>query len=190
MPIWTFMRHGQSVANAEGWYAGTCDARLTGIGERQAIAARVAVAKTPFDRVFSSDLQRARRTAELVIAGRELAIVQTPALRERSCGAWETCAVTEIEADGRADVLLSFRDRPPGGESLRDVAVRALGWLAEVDDDIDTLVVAHGALMRSLIGVLDGTPEHVIGAFRPHNCEIVRREVPVGHWATLLERLR
>jgi broad specificity phosphatase PhoE len=184
------MRHAQSVANAEGWYAGTCDTCLTPHGERQALAARAQLAELPLDRVFSSDLQRARRTAELVIADRGLAVTPTMALRERSCGDWESCTVAEIEADGRIDVLLSFRDRPPGGESLRDVAVRALRWLAEVDTSADTLVVAHGALIRSVIGVLDGTAEDRIGTFRPTNCEIVSRQVPVGRWAQLLDRLR
>jgi alpha-ribazole phosphatase len=189
VPVWSFMRHAQSVANAEGWYAGTFDAALTELGERQAMAARAEVAKTPFVRAFSSDLQRARRTAELVLAGRDLSLVQSPSLRERCCGAWECRAVGDIESNGLEEVLLTFRQRPPGGESLRDVAERALRWLAEVDDSADTLVVAHGALIRSVIGVLDGTPEHRIGTFRPGNCEIVRRQVPVGHWATLLERL-
>jgi broad specificity phosphatase PhoE len=189
MPIWSFMRHAQSVANAEGWYAGMHDAALTERGERQAIEARTELATTPFGRVFSSDLQRARRTADLVLAGRDLTIVQTPALRERSCGAWECRDIAAIEAQGAAEVLLSFRRRPPGGESLHDVALRALRWLCEVDGPADTLVVAHGALIRSVIGVLDGLPEDRIGAFRPRNCELVRREVPVGHWATLLARL-
>jgi broad specificity phosphatase PhoE len=184
------MRHAQSVANAEGWYAGTLDVALTDLGERQARAARAEVTATPLQRVFSSDLQRARRTAEIVLADRNLPIVQTPALRERSCGAWERRTVAEIEAAGHLAVLLGFRDRPPGGESLHDVAERALRWLAEVDDAADTLVVAHGALIRSVIGVLDDVPEEHIGTYRPRNCEVVRRELPVGHWATLLERLR
>lgn len=189
MPVWSFMRHAQSVANAEGWYAGTRDVTLTELGERQARAAGRELARTPFERVFSSDLMRAYRTAELALASRDVPVVQSQALRERSCGAWEACAVAEIENDGRIDVLLSFRARPPGGESLHDVAVRALRWLATVDTSSDTLVVAHGALIRSVIGVLDRTPEHHIGDFRPRNCEIIRRDVPVGHWAELLEGL-
>ena len=184
------MRHAQSVANAEGWYAGTCDAHLTALGERQAVTARAQVAELSFVRVFCSDLQRARRTAELVVDRHGLPIVSTPALRERSCGEWESCAITEIEGDGRAEVLLSFRERPPGGESLHDVARRALRWLAEVDGPADTLVVAHGALIRSVIGVLDGTPESAIGLYRPKNCEIVRRDLPIGHWSRLLQSLR
>lgn len=189
VPIWTFMRHAQSVANAEGWYAGISDARLTPLGERQAFEARPAVAGMRFDRVFCSDLQRAHRTAQVVLGDRPLPIVSTPALRERSCGSWEACKVDDIEADARMDVLVRFDGCPPGGESLRDVATRAIRWLAEVDGVVDTLVVAHGALMRAVIGVLDGTPEHRIGSWRPVNCELVSREVPPGRWAELLDRI-
>jgi bisphosphoglycerate-dependent phosphoglycerate mutase len=41
MPTWTFVRHGQSVANREGWIAGHYDVPLTEQGEAEAIAARV-----------------------------------------------------------------------------------------------------------------------------------------------------
>src|SRR5690606_2611712 len=61
---WTFVRHGQSVANAEGWLAGCLDSPLTARGLAEADATRDAVADIPLARAFASDLSRARLTAQ------------------------------------------------------------------------------------------------------------------------------
>ena len=86
--------------------------------------------------------------------------------------------------------LRGWTTRPPGGETLLDVATRAASWLATVDEDTDTLIVAHGALMRALLGALDGVPRDVIGDWRPTNCEVVQRHLTVGAWSALRDRLR
>lgn len=191
MAIWTFVRHGESVANAEGWLAGKLDSPLTARGLAEADATRRAVDEIPLARAFSSDLSRARRTAERIIVGRELPLVLTPALRERCAGAWSRRRLQDLGRDGSVELLLrGWTTRPPGGETLLEVATRAAAWLATVDDEIDTLVVAHGALMRALLGALDDGPRDRIGEWRPRNCEVVQRELEPGAWAALRDRLR
>lgn len=190
MTIWTFLRHGQSRANAEGWFAGQRDSPLTARGEEQAIGARHQLAALAFTRVFASDLQRAWRTAELLLEGRALPIRRTPRLRERTCGSWEGRSMRELEVTGEAGRMQAWDGRPPAGESLRDVALRVLAWLSEHDSGEPTLVVAHGALMRSVLGVLDGRPADEIGLWCPGNCHAETREVAPGHWHHLLEQVR
>lgn len=191
MATWTFVRHGQSVANAEGWLAGCLDSPLTARGLAEADATRRAVADIPLDRAFASDLSRARLTAQRLLAGREVPLVLTPALRERSAGAWSRRRLEDLAKTGTVELLLrGWRTRPPGGETLLQVATRAATWLATVDGDVDTLVVAHGALMRALLGALDDVPRDVIGDWRPGNCEVVQRSLSVGAWASLRDRLR
>lgn len=185
MPAWTFIRHGQSQANAEGWFAGQKDSPLTPRGVEQALALRSHVSVLTFRRVFASDLTRALRTAELVTEGRGLPVVTTARLRERSCGAWERESIASLEARGEGAVLEDWNGRPPGGESLRDTALRVLAWLADVDADADTLVVSHGAIMRAVLGVLDGLPREEIGLWKPGNGEVLSRVVEVGTWARL-----
>lgn len=190
MAQWSFIRHGQSQANAERWFAGVFDAPLTARGREQAIAARDQLAGVSFERAFSSDLSRAFETAKLVLEGRSIALVTTPHLRERSCGSWQCHAIDEIESRGDMDVFLAWDGRPPKGESLRDVAIRALSWLVDVDDGTDTLIVAHGALLRAVLGLVDAVPTDEIGRWRPRNCEVMQRDLEPGTWARLLDLAR
>ena len=105
MPAWTFIRHGQSQANAEGWFAGQRDAPLTALGREQAEHAKAATAALQFDRALCSDLSRAHDTAKIVTADRGLALQVTPLLRERTCGSWEGQAIDGIEASGDMDAF-------------------------------------------------------------------------------------
>jgi broad specificity phosphatase PhoE len=97
--------------------------------------------------------------------------------------------ITDVEALGQFDTLTQWSIRPPGGECMRDVALRVLGWLASEDDGVDTLVVAHGVVIRSLVGLLDRRPYDQIGLWKPRNCEAVRRDVPPGTWAALRQHV-
>jgi broad specificity phosphatase PhoE len=187
--LWTFVRHGESVANVENWFAGQIDAPLTDAGRVQARTLADVLRPTHFDRVFVSDLSRARDTAAAIVDGRGLELVVTPHLRERHCGDLEGVPVDELERSGRLRTFRDFDGRPPGGESLRDVAMRVLGFLAGVDDDDRALVVAHGAVMRATIGVLDATAPDRIGHWWIGNCEVVERTLPVGTFAAKLREL-
>lgn len=192
MPTWTFVRHGQSVANREGWLAGHYDAPLTEQGEAEAIAARRVLVEPLPARAFCSDLSRAERTARLLLEGHAIPLVITPRLRERDCGAWERHTLEEIAADPEGPQRMgSWSGKPPSGESLLDVALRVVGWLATVDDSpADTLVIAHGALMRAVLATFDHLPREQVDLQRPANCEAIRRAAPQGTWRNLLDELR
>lgn len=189
MGLWTFIRHGESVANVENWYAGQTDTPLTEVGRIQAATLADVLRHARYDRVFVSDLTRALDTAVAIVDGRDVELVVTALLRERSCGALEGKRVDELERTGELQVFRDFDGRPPGGESLRDVAKRVLGYLAGVDEDGRALVVAHGAVMRAVIGVLDGMAIERIGHWAIGNCEVVERELAVGTFASRLREL-
>jgi probable phosphoglycerate mutase len=187
--VWTFIRHGESVANVENWFAGQTDAPLTEAGRVQAATLADVLRHVAYDRVFASDLTRALDTAIAIVDGRDVELVVTPLLRERSCGVLEGKGVDELERTGQLATFRAFDGRPEGGESLRDVAKRVLGFLAGIDADDRSLVVAHGAVMRAVIGVLDDMPGERIGHWGIGNCEVVERELPVGTFAARLESL-
>lgn len=189
MPTWTFVRHGEAQSNAEGWFAGHVDAPLTPRGREQAQALGEQLRALAIDRVLCSDLLRARETAALALAGRALPIEYSAALRERHGGAWERRTLADLDRSGDMQHLMGFDGAPPGGESLRQVARRVLGYLAGREQPGHTLVVAHGALMRGVVGVLDDLPSSEYGRWRPSNCELVTRELPVGALATIAARL-
>ncbi|MEM6291467.1 MAG: histidine phosphatase family protein [Myxococcota bacterium] len=189
MTTWTFIRHGQSLANAQGWFAGQRDAPLTGLGREQAEQAKTATAMLSFDRALCSDLSRAHDTAKIITAGRDLAPQVTALLRERTCGTWEGQAIDGIEAAGEMDAFRQWTARPGGGESLRDVAQRVCTYFAGLPEVASTLVVSHGALMRAVLGLVDGTPTDAIGDWRPKNCEVVTRQVSAARWSSLAASL-
>lgn len=188
MGVWVFIRHGESDANAGGWLAGHLDPDLTPRGVEQARALRDLL--RPYDPrlVYTSDLLRARRTAEHALVGRDLPVIPTPALRERTIGQWDGEAREALQQRGVWPTLLSWEGRPPGGESQRDLARRALRWLVDHDGPGVHLAFSHAGLIRVVVGLLDGVPVDRIGLTKVGNGELVEREVPPGGFAAVVPR--
>ena len=183
---WIFVRHGQSVANVERWLSGHVDTPLTDEGRAQARRARVELDAVPLGRAFTSDLVRAHDTARILLEGREVPLTVTPSLRERECGDWACANLDELRASGEVVLLFGWESRPPGGESQADVAARVLAWLVGLDEiDGTTLVVAHGGVIRILLGLLDGVALEDIGRNRVANATPHTRELAAGRWAEL-----
>ncbi len=188
---WAFLRHGQSTANAEGWLAGVADAALTELGHAQARAVQHDVRTFAPTRVWASDLSRATRTAEIACEGLGLSLTQDPRVRERDLGAWTHRSLVDFVQSGDSAVLEGWDATPPEGESLRDVARRGLAFLADIEDPAHprTLVVAHGAWIRAVVGLWQRRPTSEIGRFKPSNCQLVHGTQPVGGWQALLDAI-
>jgi broad specificity phosphatase PhoE len=143
------IRHGQSTWNASGRWQGHADAPLSDLGRAQAAAA--ARTLPPIDAIWSSDLERARATAEII--GNELGFtVQVDArFRERNAGAWTGLTRDEIEAGWPG--YLSDHTRPAGFERDDEVLARVLSGLTDLhaaDPRAVVLVVTHGGVLRAL----------------------------------------
>jgi broad specificity phosphatase PhoE len=181
---WLLVRHGESVANAEGWLAGHLDVALSARGESQARLLRPILADAGFTHVFASDLQRAWRTA--VLAGCE-DVVHVPGLRERHLGAWEGRRRSDLVASGEMPTLLTWSHGPPGGESQRDLARRVLDALAgmEAASGAVNVVVAHGGVLRVLEGLHRGRSRATLGTTPVDNATVLDWEIPTGRWAAL-----
>lgn len=164
MTRWVFLRHGQSVANEAGWLSGWDDVRLTPLGEAQARDVGAQVRDLGVRRCLTSDLQRAWRTAALALDGLDLPVFRLADLRERHMGCLQGEVWATVRDDGRhARWLQPWDVGPPGGESHRVAVRRALATLRHWDDGTPTLVVAHGSLLRGLVGFLDGLPPEELG---------------------------
>lgn len=149
------VRHGESTWNAEQRWQGWADAPLSPLGEAQAREAAAGLTALAFDAVFSSDLQRARRTAELLAPGRE--IVVEPLVRERDVGDWSGLTTEDIEArwPGQIDAWRTGAiPSPPGGEENAEFTARVVRGMehiaGQVGDDAVALVVVHGGVVRAL----------------------------------------
>jgi probable phosphoglycerate mutase len=172
------VRHGQSTWNAEGRWQGHSDPPLSALGEAQARAGAAAVAALGITAAFSSDLQRARQTAEL-LAPPSLEVVVEPMLRERDVGEWE--GLTRDEIDAQFPGMRESYRHPPGFETDEDLVGRvhpALMALAtRLADGSVALVVAHGGVIRSLERRLDAPSAPVPNLagrwFVAHGAELV-----------------
>ncbi|MGC8861269.1 MAG: histidine phosphatase family protein, partial [Armatimonadota bacterium] len=92
------VRHGESAYNSEGRIQGQHDPPLTELGLRQAELVAGRLAEEKFDAVYSSDLVRARATAEVIAAGLGLSCETTPLLREARLGVIEGLTRAEVES--------------------------------------------------------------------------------------------
>ena len=193
---WLFLRHGESTANAARRLSGWEDVALTEQGEAQARLAATALAAHPLARVLTSDLRRAQHTAELCLA--QWATIRQEAhpplhvdstLRERNLGEFQGQELDALRASGETQLLLGWNTRPPGGESHSDLAARALPLLAQLPEiEGPTLLVAHGGLIRTLLGLLDGLALDQIGRNRVPNAVVIERTLSPGRWTELYEQ--
>jgi broad specificity phosphatase PhoE len=159
-------RHGQSVSNAICRFQGVQDVPLSELGLRQARALGAAVAGRRLARVYTNPLERARRTAEIAMAGLEAPLSVVDDLRELSLGEWEGRTVEEIHALPGDPYAQWVRDpvgcAPPGAEKLDAVQSRVLHAMAEIaaahPNGDDVLVVAHGGVISAYLAHWLGLP--------------------------------
>jgi broad specificity phosphatase PhoE len=143
------VRHGESTWNADGRWQGQADPPLSELGAAQARAGAGALAG--IDGVWSSDLARARETAELC-APAGTAVRSDPRFRERDVGSWT--GLTRDAIEDRYPGWLADRRRPEGWEDDAVFAERAWQALGDVAAVLDpggcALVVSHGGLIRTV----------------------------------------
>jgi probable phosphoglycerate mutase len=184
-------RHGRTAWNAGSRFQGMTDVSLDDVGLAQAERAARDLATLSPDAIVSSDLDRARMTAQALADLVGLEVTTDEALRETYAGDWQGLTRDEIIArDGEAfSRWIAGHDvRPGGGESRSEVAARvarAVHRHVAVLPAGGTLVVAtHGGAARSGIGLLLGLPvEHwtVLGGLV--NCAwSVLEEQADGRW--------
>lgn len=161
------LRHGETDWNASLRLQGHRDIPLNDLGAQQAEAAAPSVAALGPDVIISSDLQRARQTAEPVSALTGLDVAVDVRLRETLLGDWEGLTRNDV-LDGWPGMWEQWRASsadfaPPGGESRAEVAQRSHRVVTELDAGQyrRALVVAHGGLIVGLTGRLLELPsEH------------------------------
>lgn len=167
------VRHGATPWNATGRLQGQRDVPLSEHGRAQAGALARLLADRPVEVIYSSDLGRARETAEIIVGARGLPIVAVPRLREMSFGDWEGSTVAEVEGNDPDRLRAWHRDpvatAPPGGESLVELAARVGEFLRELEthpDDRPALVVSHAGPIRVLLCLALGLPAASYWRFR------------------------
>src|SRR5262245_58964397 len=144
---------------------------LNADGRRQAQTAATALGGVPFDRVLTSGLRRSVETAELVVAGRGLAVEHDPRLREIETGRlsdWAGVGPQQARAAllGALGVGLTPESTFLGGETFACLRARVEACWAELlgrSDWTHLLVVAHGVANRLLLSGLLGAGLGAVG---------------------------
>tara|TARA_B100001057_G_scaffold406788_1_gene420312 strand:- start:523 stop:1152 length:630 start_codon:yes stop_codon:yes gene_type:complete len=165
------LRHGQSQWNLQNRFTGWKDVPLTekGISEAKNAGILLKKNKIKIDKVFSSVLERANKTAEIALSASELDNLfvngnfiyeKDQRLNERDYG--DLVGLNKSEtADkfGKEQVHIwrrSFDTPPPNGESLKDVVDRVSPYFTDtieplIFDKKNVLIVAHGNSLRAIM---------------------------------------
>jgi broad specificity phosphatase PhoE len=148
------IRHGESEGNRERRFCLTPDVPLTPLGREQALQA-AAVLRSRFrpSRVISSPYRRAWETAELIAATLALPLVADAGLREQDIGVFAGQPYEAVLADASFRAEKPWSWRPPGGESLEDVAARvipAVQRIAESHQAQELVLVTHAGVIHAL----------------------------------------
>lgn len=159
-------RHGQTDWNIHNRFQGHSDIPLNEVGKYQAEHAARLLADMQPTKIVSSDLQRARVTAQALSDLIDLPVDIDPDLRETNGGKWEGKTGKENRAEDWANFVrwIDGDDNPAGetGERRTDVAIRAVAAIERAlagGGDQQTLVVTtHGGTARCVLGHLLGLP--------------------------------
>jgi 2,3-bisphosphoglycerate-dependent phosphoglycerate mutase len=171
------IRHGESQWNLENRFTGWTDVPLTPKGEEEARhgGEEIKAAGISFDLAFTSVLERATRTLDIVLdvlGQSSIPVVRDEALNERHYG--------DLQGLNKAETAQKFGDEqvhiwrrsydvpPPNGESLKDTAARTLPYfeatiVPELRAGKNVLISAHGNSLRSIVMQLEElTPSEIL----------------------------
>jgi broad specificity phosphatase PhoE len=151
-------RHGETDWNREGRFQGHADAPLNELGRAQARELAQRLASTSFSAVYSSDLSRARETAEILAVSHGVPVIVDPGLREVDVGSWSGLT--------RAEIAKRFPDAEHHDGETRDEhlarVLAAVERIAHGHSDERILIVSHGGSLRALRRHCTGEPVHPI----------------------------
>lgn len=161
------VRHGETDWNKNGKIQGQTDIPLNKEGERLARVTSEGLKDIPFEKAYTSPLIRAKRTAELILAGRGLRAREDRRIMEMNFGSGEGESIKEISRNPfhRLHYFIYhpqwYLIPPRGGETFGMLRARAADFMENELLPLEgkyeyILVTAHGGLIREILGWLNG----------------------------------
>ena len=152
------LRHGQTDWNIKGRVQGWTDTLINDTGVEQARLAAQKLKRYDIEIIYSSDLKRAKKTADIVSGYLDLPVHYTKRLREINFGKAEGVKKTDLIAKF-PHISPAFNDinnperyevRYPNGESIGEVQQRFIKFVNKLSDEgrKNVLIVTHGMLVR------------------------------------------
>jgi broad specificity phosphatase PhoE len=160
-----FLRHGESIGNAQARWQGQSDYALTERGRAQAraLAERWKSEGLKFKLIIASPLSRAKETAEIIASALDAKLEFDPILLERHIGEMEGLTAEEVRKRPQPPYVTPYD--PIGGEGEGDWALflragQALHRLLRRPAG-SYLIVSHGGLLNQLMNAIIGIAPHV-----------------------------
>ena len=158
------IRHGLTQGNLEGRYIGSTDLPLCEAGKAQLLQLREECEYPQVDCVYTSPLQRARQSAEILYPDRQ--VIPVDGLRELDFGAFENRDMHDLEKDPAVQEWVAAGPAacPPGGESGQMLQKRAIEAVAHIFAQmmekriVSAAVVTHGGVIMNLLAAM-GLPQ-------------------------------
>jgi broad specificity phosphatase PhoE len=171
------VRHGESEWNKTCRIQGHSDPELTELGREQAYLTADRLSGESVKAVYSSDLTRARATAEIIARSHGLDVTVTELLREANLGRWEGLtqaqAAEQYPEEFRAYRADPVANRPPGAERLEAVIARCRAFVDAItklhDYKCTIVAVGHGGSVRGVIAAVYGLSPDVYRRIRLDN---------------------
>ena len=173
------IRHGESETNLAGHYTGWAQVNLTPKGVKDAEGVRPILEKVKFDKIFSSDLIRAMKTAETAIPG--CAYETTPLLREVNVGNLAHKPFLPPDAPERKLMVDGFKAFD--GESNAEFRARATEFLEKVKnlDCENVAAFTHAGFLRTSLSIIFSANVNTMN-FVCSNCAVVILELKGDKW--------
>lgn len=186
------VRHGETDMNKNHLLQGQSDSELNEYGRELAGKTRDGLAGVNFDVAFTSPLKRARQTAEIILEGRAVSLIEEKRIQEISFGKYEGLCYGKDNFNIPDTDFLSFFDKPQkyvvpeGGESFEAVIERTGAFLKELCEKEEyqnktILVSTHGCALKAFIANIAGTSVEDFWGNGVHpNCAVTIVDVANG----------
>lgn len=154
------VRHGETEENTQHRLTSILPGKLTSRGIEQAQQLAQELSSDHFDVIYTSDLERAKKTAEIIAVGHaNTPFIVTQALRERDVGEHVGKLHSEVPLDRPRNVVNITHVLCKEGESLNALYNRIKTFLEELrrkHKNQTVLVVTHNGVMRALFSIVEG----------------------------------
>ncbi len=182
------IRHGETEWNIHNRFQGHLDSKLTQPGIKQAEAIADTLEEEVFDVIYSSDLDRAKHTAEIIARRLHMRVNTEKDLREINLGVMQGLKKDEFIIK-YPEVISNYHADPgyviPGGESKLQLYKRVTEVLEKIirkHKGRSILLVAHGGVLDCIIRLIFDMPLNKQRNFSLFNASINRFTVDNGEW--------
>lgn len=164
------VRHGETDWNKARRVQGFSDIPLNEYGRYLARQTAEGMKDIPFDLAYTSPLVRARETAEIILEGRGIPVIESDGIKEMGFGLYEGMCISGKEKAAESEAFKKFFSDTgnfvpaKGGESIADIMERTGRFLRDLCGDHGLqgkhiLLSTHGAAMTALLNHVRGNLE-------------------------------